>query len=250
VALQEEMEQQGQFLFRYRSYLPLAILVIGLAVYIYYQLHLPSDINLNRMIWFERICVGVSLLGLLVRVYTIGHIAKNTSGRNTSAGQIADDLNTKGIYSIVRHPLYVGNFIMWLGIAMLTANIWFVTAFVFMYWVYYERIMFAEEQFLRRKFGEPYINWSMKTPAFVPSFKNWEKPYYGFNMKKVLRQEKNGLVAVFLVVFLFQQVAVYLQSHAFEIRDKFVLGGLLVTTLYYVVIKTIQKTTKWLESDR
>ncbi len=250
MALQEEMEQQGQFLFRYRSYLPLAILVIGLAVYIYYQLHLPSDINLNRMIWFERICVGVSLLGLLVRVYTIGHIAKNTSGRNTSAGQIADDLNTKGIYSIVRHPLYVGNFIMWLGIAMLTANIWFVTAFVFMYWVYYERIMFAEEQFLRRKFGEPYINWSMKTPAFVPSFKNWEKPYYGFNMKKVLRQEKNGLVAVFLVVFLFQQVAVYLQSHAFEIRDKFVLGGLLVTTLYYVVIKTIQKTTKWLESDR
>ena len=34
---------------------------------------------------------------------------KNTSGRNTH-DQVADSLNTSGIYSIVRHPLYVGNF--------------------------------------------------------------------------------------------------------------------------------------------
>ncbi len=250
MALQEEMEKQGLFLFRHRSYLPLFILVVGLAVYILQQLHLSADVNVGSIIWYERVCVIVALLGLLIRVYTIGHIAKNTSGRNTSAGQIADDLNTKGIYSIVRHPLYVGNFVMWLGIAMLTAHVWFIITFVFIYWVYYERIMFAEEQFLRGKFGEPYLKWSLKTPAFVPSFKNWEKPYYGFDTKKVLRQEKNGLLAVFVVTFLFQQTAVWFQTQQFVIRDKFVIIGLGITLLYYVVIKTIQKTTKWLESER
>jgi protein-S-isoprenylcysteine O-methyltransferase Ste14 len=250
MALQEEMEQQGNFLFKYRGTLPLIVLVLGMAVYLFGQHQLAANGKTEHLVTYERICLIVSLLGLLVRVYTIGHIAKNTSGRNTSAGQIADDLNTKGIYSIVRHPLYVGNFIMWLGIAMLTANVWFVTAFVFAYWVYYERIMFAEEQFLRRKFGEPYINWSLKTPAFVPGFSKWEKPYYGFNLKKVLRQEKNGLVAVFMVIFLFQQAAVYMETHSLIIRDKAMFIGLLVTMAYYIVIKTIQKTTKWLESDR
>lgn len=34
MALQEDMRQQGNWLFKYRSYLPLFILVIGLALYI------------------------------------------------------------------------------------------------------------------------------------------------------------------------------------------------------------------------
>ena len=35
MALQEDMRQQGNWLFKYRSYLPLFILVIGLALYIW-----------------------------------------------------------------------------------------------------------------------------------------------------------------------------------------------------------------------
>jgi hypothetical protein len=34
MALQEEMEKQGNFLFKYRGYLPLIIVAIGLAVFI------------------------------------------------------------------------------------------------------------------------------------------------------------------------------------------------------------------------
>ena len=79
----------------------------------------------------------------------------NTSGRNTSEGQVADTINQTGMYSMVRHPLYVGNFIMWLGIALFTASIWFVLLFIAVYWLYYERIMYAEEQFMRRSSAIP-----------------------------------------------------------------------------------------------
>ena len=36
-----------------------------------------------------------------------------TSGKNT-AKQIAESLNTSGIYSVLRNPLYLANFLNWL----------------------------------------------------------------------------------------------------------------------------------------
>ena len=71
---------------------------------------------------------------------------------------------------MVRHPLYLGNFFMWLGVAMLTENTWFSIAFVLFYAFYYERIMYAEESFLRAKFGKTYLDWAAQVPAFIPSF--------------------------------------------------------------------------------
>jgi hypothetical protein len=70
-------------------------------------------------------CVFISLIGLAVRIYTIDYTPDNTSGRNTSE-QVADTLNRTGIYSIIRHPLYVGIFLMWLGIAFVVQNFWFI----------------------------------------------------------------------------------------------------------------------------
>ena len=66
--------------------------------------------------------------------------------------QVADSLNTTGIYSTVRHPLYLGNFFMWLAIVVLTADLYFVIVFCLCYFIF-ERVMLAEEDFLANKFG-------------------------------------------------------------------------------------------------
>lgn len=150
MALRQELETQGSWLFRYRSFLPLIVIFIGLAVFI--------ETNWNRSAsecspYYEIICLLISMFGLGIRIYTVGFTPKNTSGRNTKAGQVADELNTTGIYSIVRNPLYLGNFFMWFGLALFTENVWFIISFILSYWIYYERIVFAEEQFLERKFG-------------------------------------------------------------------------------------------------
>src|SRR5690606_25761265 len=138
---------------------------------------------------------------------------KNTSGRNTHEGQVADTLNTTGIYSIVRHPLYLGNFLMWLGPALLTENLWFIIVFILSYWVYYERIMFAEEQFLARKFGEVYTKWADSVPAFIPKFRPFSKPDFPFSIKKVLKKEKNGLFALFFIFMVFDFIGEWLKDH-------------------------------------
>jgi protein-S-isoprenylcysteine O-methyltransferase Ste14 len=248
MALQEELEKQGTWLFRYRGTLPLIILLIGTLVYIRTEFH-PQDFFLQgtpHQLPYQSFCLLVSLLGLAIRIYTVGHTPKNTSGRNIT-NQVADTLNTTGIYSLVRHPLYVGNFFMWLGPALLSGNLWFIVSFCLFYWLYYERIMFAEEQFLRRKFGEPYLRWAERVPAFIPHFKGFKKAPVSFNWKKVLKGEKNGLAATFLIFLLFDYAGTRIEKEPYS--NYHLLGLTLASLLLYVVVKVLKLKTRLLDEE-
>ena len=150
MSLAKELNKQGNLLFKYRGTLPLIILSVALLVFVL-KLQAPNAFVTYHYYAFG--CLAVALFGQFIRLMTVGYTADLTSGRNTE-GQLANVLNTKGIYSIVRHPLYLGNFFMWLGLCLLTKDLWFTIAFILIYWVYYERIMFAEEAFLIDKFGD------------------------------------------------------------------------------------------------
>jgi protein-S-isoprenylcysteine O-methyltransferase Ste14 len=242
MALQEEFEKQGIWLFRYRGILPVFILFIGLGLFLWTKLHPETFVLAGTPyeIYFVFFCLLISLLGFAIRSYAVGHTPDNTSGRNVKE-QIADSLNTTGIYSIVRHPLYLGNFFMWLGAALLTGNMWFVVVFCFFYWVYYERIMFAEEQFLRRKFGVTYTDWAERVPAFIPNCKNFVKPYLPFSWKKVFKKEKNGFAAIFIIFSLFD-IAGNLIQHK-ENFNYAIHIACAVSILLYFVLKYMKRKT-------
>lgn len=245
MALQEEFTSQGVWLFRYRGTAPLLMLIAGLGVYLNGKLnpsHLGAGEGLPEM-YFELICLFVSILGLLVRIYTVGHTPKNTSGRNVKK-QIADVLNTTGSYSVVRHPLYVGNFLMWLGPALLTGNLWFMALFILLYWLYYERIMFAEEQYLRNKFGETYLTWSEQVPAFIPNLKRFTRSDRPFSWRKILLKEKNGVAAMFLVFMIFDVAGELIRDQS-NFNWVFI-AGTAVSILFYFVLTLIKRRTNWL----
>lgn len=200
--LREEFENSGAHLFRWRSYLPLVAIGIFLLAFRHYTY--PGNSEKLDVIW-DAVCIAVSYFGLAIRILTIGYTPKGTSGRNTRE-QRANVLNTSGIYSTVRNPLYLGNFFMGLGIALFAHFWWLTLIYILVFWLYYERIMFAEEAFLRTKFGEEYMTWATVTPAFLPRFRNYMKPSASFSLKNVLRREYNGGFAVILVLFLFEQI--------------------------------------------
>ncbi|MDF1576740.1 MAG: isoprenylcysteine carboxylmethyltransferase family protein [Bacteroidales bacterium] len=241
MALREELKTQGDFLFRYRSYFPLLLLVCGLALIVVGALKGGPESMSGHQAWMEDPAIFVSLLGLAIRIHAVGFSGRNTSGRNTGQGQIAEMLNTKGLYSITRNPLYVGNYFMWLGIAMLTCNLWFVAIFTLIFWIYYERIVFAEEEFLREKFGDDYLNWTAETPIFIPFKLQWQKSGSPFLWRKVLKQEKNGFLALFLVFFLFDLVASSLEQQQWAISKSWLLVMLVVSALIYLLIKLLKK---------
>jgi len=249
MALQQEFESQGNILFRYRSHIPLILIPFALLV-IYFSLQTQGSWFSNESITVLEVAATiVCMVGLLIRIYTVGHTPRNTSGRNTAEGQVADVLNTTGIYSTVRHPLYLGNFFMWLGIAFLTANIWFVIAFVFAYWVYYERIMYAEEQFLTRKFGEKYLNWASSTPAFVPDFSKFNGSNLSFSWKKVLKKEKNGFFAVFLVIYLLNCWVAFLTTGQYYSVKSWSIWAMIISGVLYFVLKMFKSYTKVFDEE-
>ena len=112
--LRKKFENTGNWLFRWRSYLPLIVIGIFLLSLRGYQ-YLGHSEKLDHL--WEIFCLLISFFGLGIRVLTVGHTPKGTSGRNTKE-QVADTLNTTGMYSIVRNPLYFGNFFMGLGAAL------------------------------------------------------------------------------------------------------------------------------------
>jgi protein-S-isoprenylcysteine O-methyltransferase Ste14 len=246
--LQKQFEYQGNWLFKYRGILPVAILVAGIAVFINSRLD-SSNFFYDRTLFMNLYitgCITVSLAGLAIRIYTVGYTPDNTSGRNT-AEQVADTLNRTGIYSVVRHPLYVGNFIMWMGIALAVHNLWFVITFMLLYWIYYERIMYAEERFLHRKFGQTFTEWASQTPAFIPEFKLYVKPGTSFRWKKVLNQEKNGLAALFIIFSLLDIIEQLVRNSR---GHNYVLHAITLTIIVlFCVLRYLKKKTQALDDS-
>ena len=244
MALLEEFEREGNWLFRWRSYLPLillALVLIEMGVFTY----LGNSTTLD-VVW-EVFCLLVSSVGLVVRAFTVGYTPRGTSGRNTS-GQMAEVLNTTGIYSIVRHPLYLGNFIMMLGLSLFPHQWWLTVIFVLSFWLYYERIMYAEEGFLRAKFGDQFVAWAEKTPPFIPNLKLWRPPDLSFSFRNVLRREYNGFFAMIVTFFLLEVRG----DLAVEGRLQFELGWLILLAssfVVWIVLRTLKRKTTVLDVE-
>jgi protein-S-isoprenylcysteine O-methyltransferase Ste14 len=248
MALIHSLEKNGNFLFRYRGEFPLMLFLMAVPV-IYFTDY--SFLNENQTLYsiLTAIAIFTSFLGQYIRAVAIGTSQKLTSGRNKHE-QVAEALNTKGIYSTVRHPLYLGNYFMWIGIVMFTFNIWFILLSSLLFWVYYERIMFAEERFLERKFGQSYLDWSMHVPAFLPSFRNYVKTDIPFSFKTILRREYSGISATiigFLFVDFFRHLFIEKDLH-FHPYQAVVLG---IAVFYSLILRTLKHNTKILyEEDR
>lgn len=238
MSLVEEFDKTGNWFFKYRSYLP--VILYPLATLVIY-LEARQDFAFSGLKW-SVFCLFISLIGLAVRILVIGFTPKGTSGRNTEQ-QVAESLNTKGIYSVVRHPLYLGNFLMWFGIILLVNNLWFTVVCVLLFWLYYERIMFAEEQFLKRKFGEQYLEWSKNVPPFFPKLKGWENADLEFSLKNVLKREYNGLFAIGLSFAYIDILRNYVEYSKFKISN-FSLYLVIVTFIIFIVLRTLKKTTR------
>jgi len=237
-------EKSGNTLFKYRGQIPVVLFILAIPV-LYYTEYLIFD-----KIFYQGIAVIsiiISLLGFIVRAYTIGTTPKGTSGRNTQ-NQVAESLNETGIYSIVRHPLYLGNYLMWIGIVAFSFNIYFFFIVSLAFWIYYERIMFAEERFLERKFGESYLTWSLKVPAFIPCFSKFHKSNVPFSLKSVLRREYSGVLATVLGFTFIDLLRIYFLTHQFEWQRPSVFA-LITAIVLALVLRTIKHQTSWLNEE-
>jgi len=111
-----------------------------------------------------RIFAGLALaaVGQAWRIYAAGVIHKNRQ------------LASTGAYSLVRHPLYLGNFLILVGFAIAGGN-WIVMALVaFFFLFYYPAAIRYEDHKLEGIFGEEWRAWSGDIPGMFPTSLKWK----------------------------------------------------------------------------
>ena len=243
MSLREQFEEQGTWLFRRRSYLPLLLFpfaVLGLKS----GEGIETNIGATAEKAFNALCLVISFSGLLIRCLTIGYVPKGTS-RRSSTEQIAQTLNTTGMYSIVRHPLYLGNFMMFLGVFLFIQVCWFVLLATLVFFFYYERIMYAEEEYLRMKHGDTFVRWAAQTPAFLPMVRQWSPWSLPFSLKNVLQREYSGFFAIVASFTFFEAFRNLLSSGNFVPHRGWIIF-FVVGLLVYLVLRMLRKKTKLL----
>jgi protein-S-isoprenylcysteine O-methyltransferase Ste14 len=244
VSLRKQLESNGSWLFRHRSYLPVVAIPIFLAF-------LPSFTYLGATheaneIW-QMFCLAISFMGLAIRILTVGRAPLGTSGRNTRE-QVANTLNTTGIYSLVRHPLYLGNYLILIGMA-LWPHIWWLAVLTSCFFaLYYERIMLAEEAFLREKFGDVFETWAAATPAFIPRMRGWKPSTISFSWRTVLQREYNAFLLILGVFFLFDLIGDSFAEKRWHL-DYAWFSFFLVGFVIFATLRTLKKRTRLLHVE-
>ncbi|MEE2919819.1 MAG: isoprenylcysteine carboxylmethyltransferase family protein [Bacteroidota bacterium] len=241
-----ELQRRGNQLFRWRSFIPL-ILVLPALVFAY-------DAPERAGAWeWQTMCWAMGVLGVVIRAKTIGHVPPGTSGRNTSEGQVAESLNTRGMYSLVRHPLYLGNYFMWMALVLATGRLDFAVVVSLAYMMYYLRIAMAEEAFLAGKFGGAYSEWASTVPAFVPKFwgaprSAWTPAGNAFSLRHVIKREYNGVFAVVFGMFFLEAARTSgLGSPAWNSLEwQLGLGGSVVA---FLLLRFLKKRTRLLHVE-
>lgn len=251
MAYENDMRKAGNRLFRWRSYVPL-VLVAVVAIELR-RFQWSGDSHAWDLAW-EAVCLAVGAIGVAVRSHVVGHAPADTSGRNTERGQVAAVLNTTGLYSIVRNPLYLGNFLMWLG-AVLFLRDWRIAAVAMLaFLVVYERIVMAEERFLEAKFKGTYAAWAAATPAFWPRFSGYVRPNLHFSMRNVLKREYGGAFGFIAVLFVFEVGGDWFyhrdspSSDWFEF-DPIWVALMTVSAAAYMTLRTLKKHTRVLHVE-
>jgi protein-S-isoprenylcysteine O-methyltransferase Ste14 len=90
--------------------------------------------------------------------------------RGWSAGTIrkGETLTTSGPYAFLRNPLYVGSFFVGAGLAVSGGSWLWLVLFIGFFAVVYGPTIAAEAARLTEQFGQRYVDYSAKVPAFIP----------------------------------------------------------------------------------
>jgi protein-S-isoprenylcysteine O-methyltransferase Ste14 len=187
VAEQSIAAQIGAVLFRHRGWLPLLFLGIPLVM--------PGTTSPFR--WQ----VGLALIVIGEAIRLAGVAAAGTVTRRRSRN--VQRLVTYGIFAWVRNPLYVGNFLIWMGFVTISGVLWFLPIAVLLFAVEYELIVRYEEGVLESIFGREYLDYKNETPRWIPSPPKGEKPVGEYHWDEAFRSEISTFLQYAVLILAF-----------------------------------------------
>ena len=133
----------------------------------------------------------IAMIGILFRLYASGYVMKNK------------ELSTTGPYALVRHPLYTGNILMLIGFCLANGQIWPWLVGAFFLWFWYPTAIEYEDRKLNSIFGEPWREWSARTPALIPrTLSGMSAGDSSWSFAKSMKQNLEPVIVVYSIFWL------------------------------------------------
>jgi len=131
----------------------------------------------------------VAAFGQSFRAVTIGLEYIIRGGRNRRV--YAEKLVQGGIFAHCRNPLYVGNFVIILGVSIASNSVLFILVAIPFFALSYWAIIAAEENYLQSKFGLEFDNYCARVNRLVPNGSGISQTLSGmrFNWRRLLTAE-------------------------------------------------------------
>lgn len=187
--MQDKKLAFGEWLFKKRDYTPIPLIIV--ALYIIWQHGDQPGMGPTAL------SVGIGaffiVVGEVIRFWGVSYIGGISRTRTRATGSLMDS----GPFSLVRNPLYVGNFFLSLGLVIVSGVYFMVPIYIFFFAVQYHYIVNWEEWNLRAKMGEPYIAYCKEVPRWFPRLSGYRAGANDF--KKALRSERNTIGAIIAV---------------------------------------------------
>jgi len=120
---------------------------ILLAAFAYYSAPTPLSLSVG---------LPVSFLGVLLRAWAAGHLAKN------------EELAISGPYAWIRNPLYLGTLTAAAGLVVASREVWLAVLFGLVFLLVYFPAIELEEQHLRKLFPG-YREYANEVPLLIPN---------------------------------------------------------------------------------
>jgi len=160
-------------------------IVVGIVLYVF---AMPTP-------WTIVASLPIILLGEGIRIWSSGYITKNKA------------LVQNGPYALTRHPLYLGNFVIGLGFAVMTAKMSLIILYCVAFGMIYFSTIAEEEESLRERFGQEFSEYARQVPPFIPRPTGITNSHMRFQWERVKghREYKTWLaIGIFLVLMVFK----------------------------------------------
>jgi protein-S-isoprenylcysteine O-methyltransferase Ste14 len=232
----------GKFFFRFRNALfPIVLLTL---IVVARPARWFGDDILDT--WLTALGVLLVVAGEASRMVVIGYAYIRRGGRKKQVH--ANELVTRGFYAHCRNPMYVGNFTVVVGIALLFGVGWVLALVAALFAWIYLAITTAEEVYLREKFGAAYEDYASRVNRFVPNFRGIKASLaeFEYDWRRALVKEYNTLCfSLGIVLALLAWKIVYLDGYAgHETTVRLLCGGLIPLALLYGTVRYLKKTRR------
>ncbi|MEI6613397.1 MAG: isoprenylcysteine carboxylmethyltransferase family protein [Chrysiogenales bacterium] len=218
----------GKFLFRFRSFTPLPLIMLTI---IFFK-------PLSASLFWTVTGLIIALAGEGMRMISVGFAGSGTSGRENFLK--AESLNSTGLYSLVRNPLYWGNGLIFAGLLTVYANPAALTLFVVFLFLQYHFIVLAEETFLRERYGQSYAGYCNRINRWLPRFKDYAHPGHRFDHRKVFFKENDScfnLLLATLLIMAWKEHVFFGQLHC----PAALAGAAVLLVIFYIWVKILKK---------